>query len=89
MLIGKLSHLASAWSALDETLFDQIRLIYFLDGAGILTQSCGYGGQTNRAAFEFADYSSENLVVDFVKPVPVNIQCLKSISGDLDRKSVV
>ena len=60
-------HFASARRTLQEALLYQERLIHFLDSAGILSQSGGYGGKPHRTTVELGDNRSENLVVHLIK----------------------
>ena len=75
MLVRQLRHLAPTGRALDEALLDEERLVDFLDGAGILAQGGGNGGQTHGASLELVDDGGQQFVVYLVQAVAVDVQC--------------
>ena len=72
----------SAGCALDETFFNEERLVHFFDSFRIFAEGSGNCSQTDRAAVELVYDGGQNLVVDFVKPVAVNVEGLEGIAGD-------
>ena len=72
---------ATTGRALDKTFLDEERLIHFLDGAGILVESCCKSRQSHRAATKLVDDGGEQLVVNLIETISVDIKSLEGISG--------
>ena len=79
MLVGQLGDHTSAGSALDESLHDEIRLVNLLDSAGILADGSGNSCDAHWSATELVDDGEQYLVVGFVEPEAVDVQCREGI----------
>ena len=74
MLIGEGCDHASALRSLDESLHDEIRLVHFLDGAGVLADGGGYSADAYRTSAELVDDGQEYLVVNLVEAILVDVE---------------
>ncbi len=74
MLVGQFCHHTPSGGALDETLHDEEGLVDLLDGACILTNGGGNGGDAHRTALELVDDGEQDLVVDLVETILVDVQ---------------
>src|SRR5690554_1613153 len=83
MEVSQVGSLPSAGCAFDKSLLDKERLIDLFNGSGIIAHSCGNGGDTHGTAVELIDDGEQYLVVNLIKPVPVNVECFERVGGDL------
>ena len=74
MLVSERCDHASALRSLDESLHDEIRLVHFLDGAGVLADSGGYGADAYRTSVELVNDGQQYLVVNLVKTILVDVE---------------
>ena len=82
MLVCQLCHHTSARGALDETLHNEERLVDFLYGTSVLTNSCSDSGNAHRSTAELVDNGQQDAVVYLVQSVLVDIQRLQGYLGD-------
>ena len=66
MFVCQFGGFATARSALDETLFDEVWFIYILYRTCIFTHGCGNGIETDRTTFELINDRAEQLVVNLI-----------------------
>ena len=81
VLVGQFCHHTPSGGALDETLHDEEGLVYLLDGACILTNGGGNGGDAHRTALELVDDGEQDLVVDLVETILVDVQGREGLSS--------
>ena len=81
MLVGQIRHLTATGGSLKESLLDKERLVYILNGTGILTQCGCYCADAHGTTLELVNDGGKYAVVYLIQTVLVYVECLKGDIG--------
>ena len=84
MFVGQIGSYTASLSTDYETFLDKERLIYFLEGSLILSNSGSYGIGSYRTSLESIDYSTQNLIVYSIESAGIYLKLIKRILRYLD-----
>ncbi len=77
MTVSQLCNLSSSGSPFDESFLDKERLVHFLHGSTILTNSRSNGTYTDRTTTKLIYNGKKYLIVNFIQAILVYIKCFK------------
>ena len=83
MVISPLCDHAAPGCPVDKAFFDEIGLVYILNGTRILADGRRQGVQSHRAAHEFLNHGHQNPPVNLIEAVAVHLQKIQRKVRDL------